>query len=220
MNQERSSTTRFDLHCDGEAGDLRHGPRMGKTPSEVQVIVRELLLQILDERSLSRNEMAHDLGIAVPTLNGLLSPTKPRSASQTMQLKIRTAYGVTPGVVLPTVAGKLGAGARVTLTTRPSMPAEVSLEVGVQELALEAGDLLRIAPHDGSAMDPGEWYVITLSDERDVLAQATTFNGLSMFRLADAPHDDLRAFLEEHHRVSYVVTAWTRMTRSGRSHAK
>lgn len=196
----------------GSSGLLTHDRRMGKHASRIKVVVRDVLLATLRERDITREAMAADLGIHRKTLDGLLRPNDPRPASQDVQEAMRLAYGIESKPMSPPVAGSMGRGGRVSFTTRPIMPAEVILQHPIADLDLAAGDSLRIEPHQGP-MTPGCWYLISFGSADDVLVQASEHSGAIVFREADAPSDDLRAYIEGRHRVSYEATHGVRRLR-------
>lgn len=213
MKPALSSAESFGTHPDADGCALIHPGRMGKRPARIKVVVREVLLRILEERQLSRQEMAAHLGIHRKTLDGILRENDPRPASQDVQNAIRSAYGVELHAQSPPVVGVLGAGGRATFNTRPAMPSDVVLETAVVELDLEPGDWLRIEPHTGP-MVPGRWYLVSFANVQDALVQAGELNGIAVFREADAPADDLRAFVEGVHRVEYEATAYIKPLRT------
>lgn len=191
---------------------MPHDGRMGKRPARIKHFARDILLRLLDEKGLTRSEMADALKIHVKTLNGLLRPTDPRPVSTDVREALRAVFGVDLEGASPPVAGTLEEGPRAAFHARPTMPSDLILATPVTELGLEPGDAIRVEPYTGP-VTPGGWFLITYGDDEDVLVQGGTFNGVTVFREADAPRDDVRVFMPDRHRVTYEVTARVHLMR-------
>lgn len=184
-------------------GDTRVGsenhPGMGRPPAKHKVYVRDLLLRVMADRGMSRDELAEALDVRPKTLDGLLNKNDPRPASQDVQTAIRRAFpdqAWTDIDKLPNCGFTL-AGSRINFTTRPVLRSEISIVEPVAELGALPGDTLVIEP--ATQLGPDGWWVVE-ADGEQMIVKAGLIGETPTIREAD----DRRVLV---YQAPYVVRA-------------